>query len=92
MLRGYESLACKALRSLGFVWTRATRLAASADAMKLVAACLSHPLPAIREAALTVLRDMLVAQEQRAAVLSADTVGGAARGFASRCGSTHCDA
>ena len=65
VLRSFESLAIKALRGLGFVYIRCVSLMLTAEDGTLLVAALHHSAPAVREAALLLLRDLLLELDVR---------------------------
>ena len=66
-MRGYEAIALKALRGLGFLAARAPETLLSEGTSSALTAALSHPLPAVREAALLLLIELLGVPEERPA-------------------------
>jgi len=63
-----EAIAVRALRGLGFACARNPRLMLSEKFRKALTSSFSHPLWQVREAVLLLLRDLLLALEERSAV------------------------
>ena len=63
-----DSIAVRALRGLGFACARNPRLMLSEKFRNVLASSFSHPLWQVREAVLQLLRDLLLALEERSAV------------------------
>ena len=73
VIRGYEAVAAKALRALGFLASREPTQLLTPSTAAAIDSCLEHPLPALREAALITLRELLsgTCVGERAAVAAA---------------------